>query len=264
MMLVESVSTFDQVFVFVLGCILGSFYNVVIHRLPNKLSLVSPGSTCPGCGSSIAPYDNIPILSYIFLGGKCRRCKARISVRYPLVEALAGFFALLLFRRYGLHPQFGIEFVFLSLLLIIAFIDLDTCLIPDILSLSGVVLGFLFSFFTPRLSWTDSLLGIVLGAGIIYLIAAVFWIVRRKEGMGGGDVKLLGMIGAFAGWPGVLFTILVSSVSGTIIAIPLMWRSGKSLGSQIPYGPFLAFGAIMYIFVGRLFFHWYFTDILGM
>ena len=248
MVLVESVSTVEQVFVFVLGSILGSFYNVVIHRLPRKLSLVSPGSMCPGCGRAIAPYDNIPILSYLLLGGKCRHCNARISARYPAVEALGGIFALLLFRRYGFHPQFGIEFVLISLLLIIAFIDFDTCLIPDVLSLSGVALGFLFSFFTPRLSWIDSLLGIALGAGIIYLIAAAFWIVRRKEGMGGGDVKLLGMIGAFTGWPGVLFTILISSVAGTIIAIPLMWRSGKSLGSQIPYGPFLAFGAIMYIF----------------
>lgn len=264
MALVESVSTFDQVFVFVLGCILGSFYNVVIHRLPLKLSLVSPGSMCPGCGRSIAAYDNIPVLSYLLLGGKCRNCKSRISVRYPLVEALTGFFALVLFRRYGLHPQFGIEFVFISLLLIIAFIDLDTCLIPDVLSLSGVVLGFAFSFFTPRLSWTESLLGIFLGGGVIYLIATAFWLIRRKEGMGGGDLKLLGMIGAFTGWPGVLFTLFLSSIFGTIIAIPLMYRSGKNLGSEIPYGPFLAFGAVMYIFFGRIFFDWYFTDMLGM
>jgi leader peptidase (prepilin peptidase) / N-methyltransferase len=264
MTLVESVSIFNQVFVFLFGCVLGSFYNVVIYRLPLRLSIVAPGSMCPGCRRPIAPYDNIPILSYLILGGKCRHCKTRISVRYPLVEALVGFFALILFRRYGLHPQFGIEFVFVSLLVIIAFIDLDTFLIPDILSLSGIALGFLFSFFTPRLSWTDSLLGILLGGGLIYLVAAAFWLIRRKEGMGGGDVKLLGMIGAFAGWPGVLFTILVSSVSGTIIAIPLMWRSGKNLGSQIPFGPFLALGAIMYLFFGRLFFDWYFTDILGM
>jgi leader peptidase (prepilin peptidase)/N-methyltransferase len=219
---------------------------------------------CPGCGRSIAPYDNIPILSYLLLGGRCRYCKVRISLRYPLVEAVTGFFALVLFRRYGLHPQFGIEFVFLSLLLIIAFIDLDTFLIPNIICLPGIALGFIFSFFTPRLSWMDSLLGIVLGAGMVYLIAAAFWLIRRKEGMGGGDVTLLGLIGAFIGWPGVLFTVFISSVSGTIIAAPLLWRSGKGLGSQIPYGPFLAFGAVMYIFFGRLFIDWYFTDIFGM
>jgi leader peptidase (prepilin peptidase) / N-methyltransferase len=264
MALEQTVPFLDQTFVFLLGCILGSFYNVVIHRVPLNLSLVAPGSMCPGCGHSIAAYDNIPILSYLLLGGKCRYCKAGISIRYPLVEAVTGFFALVLFRRYGLHPQFGIEFIFLSLLLIIAFIDLDTFLIPNIISLPGIVLGFIFSFFTPRLTWTDSLLGIGLGAGMVYLIAALYWLVRRKEGMGGGDVTLLGLIGAFIGWPGVLFTVLVSSISGTIIAPPLMWRSGKGLGSQIPFGPFLAFGAVMYIFFGRLFFDWYFIDILGM
>jgi len=172
--------------------------------------------------------------------------------------------ALLLFRRYGLHPQLLIEFTFCSLLLIIAMIDLDTFLIPDILSLPGIALGLVFSFFTPRLSWWESLLGIILGGGIFYLIAEGYALLRRKEGLGGGDIKLLGMIGAFIGWQGVAFTILVSSISGTIIALPLMWRSGKGIGSELPYGPFLAFGAVAYIFWGRLFFHWYFSDLLGM
>jgi len=157
-----------------------------------------------------------------------------------------------------------IEFTFCSLLLIIALIDLDTGYIPDILSLPGIALGFAFSFFTPRLSWWDSLLGIILGGGIFYLIAEGYALVRRKEGLGGGDIKLLGMIGAFIGWQGVAFTILVSSVSGTIIALPLMWRSGKGIGSALPYGPFLAFGAVSFIFWGQLFFHWYFSDLLGM
>ncbi len=176
----------------------------------------------------------------------------------------SGLLALLLFRRYGLHPQLAIEFIFCSLLLIIAMIDLDTGLIPDILSLPGIVLGLALSFLTPRLSWWDSLLGIILGGGIFYLIARVYTLIRRKEGLGGGDIKLLGMIGAFLGWKGVAFTILVSSVSGTIIALPLMWRSAKGLGSELRYGPFLAFGAVSYIFLGRLFYHWYFSDLLGM
>jgi leader peptidase (prepilin peptidase)/N-methyltransferase len=143
-------------------------------------------------------------------------------------------------------------------------IDLDTFLIPDILTLPGVVLGLALSFFTPRLSWRESLMGIILGAGIFYLIAAGYALVRHKEGLGGGDIKLLGMIGAFIGWKGVTFTILVSSVSGAIVALPLMWRSGKGLGSALPFGPFLAFGAISYIFWGELFYHWYFSDLLGM
>jgi leader peptidase (prepilin peptidase)/N-methyltransferase len=265
MALVEAVPIIGpQVIALMLGCILGSFYNVVIYRLPAGQSIVQPGSRCPSCGNAIAAYDNIPMMSYLLLGGKCRRCKAPISVRYPLIEGISGLLALLLFRRYGLHPQLAIEFIFCSLLLIIAMIDLDTFLIPDILSLSGIVLGLAFSFFTPRLSWSDSLLGIILGGGILYVIATGYALLRHKEGMGGGDIKLLGMIGAFVGWQGVAFTILVSSVSGMLIALPMMWRSGKGLGSAIPYGPFLAFGAVAYIFWGRLFFHWYFSYLLGM
>jgi leader peptidase (prepilin peptidase)/N-methyltransferase len=265
MALIESIPLIGgQIIAFIAGCIFGSFYNVVICRLPSGQSIVRPPSHCPACGSAIAAYDNIPLLSYLLLGGKCRRCKAAISLRYPLVEGLSGLLALLLFRRYGLHPQLAIEFVFCSLLLVIAMIDLDTGLIPDTLSLSGVALGFMLSFFTPRLSWFDSLLGIILGGGIFYLIAIGYTIIRRKDGLGGGDIKLLGMIGAFIGWQGVVFTILASSISGTIIALPLMWRSGKGLGASVPYGPFLAFGAVLYIFCGRIFYHWYFSDLLGM
>jgi leader peptidase (prepilin peptidase)/N-methyltransferase len=265
MALVEAVPIIGpQLIALVLGCILGSFYNVVIYRLPAGQSIVYPGSKCPACGNAIAAYDNIPMMSYLLLGGKCRHCKASISIRYPIVEGISGLLALLLFRRYGLHPQLVIEFIFCSLLLIIAMIDIDTFIIPDILSLPGIVLGLLFSFFTPRLSWWDSLLGIILGGGILYLIATGYSLLRRKAGMGGGDIKLLGMIGAFIGWPGVAFTILVSSVSGMLIALPLMWRSGKGLGSAIPYGPFLALGAVAYIFWGQLFFHWYFSYLLGM
>lgn len=264
MMLVDSAPITFQVFAFFLGCIFGSFYNVVIYRLPRKESLVYPGSKCPACGNEIAAYDNIPVASYILLGGKCRRCRSSISLRYPVVEAATGLLSLLLFRRYGLHPQFGIEFFFLSLLLIIAMIDLDTGYIPDVLSLPGIVIGFLFSFFTPRLDWADSLIGIFLGGGLLYLIAVIYALVRKKEGMGGGDVKLLGMIGAFVGWHGVAFTIFFSSISGMIIAIPLMWRRGKGLGSEIPYGPFLAFGAALYIFWGQFIYNWYFNEVLGV
>lgn len=263
--LVESIPLIGgRIIAFIAGCILGSFYNVVIYRLPLGQSIVRPASRCPACGNAIAAYDNIPLVSYLLLGGRCRHCKVSISLRYPLVEGLSGLLALLLFRRYGLHPQLAIEFIFCSLLLIITMIDLDTFLIPDILSLPGIVLGLALSLFTPRLLWWESLMGIILGGGVFYLIAAGYALVRHKEGLGGGDIKLLGMIGAFIGWKGVAFTILVSSVSGTIIALPLMWRSGKGLGSTLPFGPFLAFGAIAYIFWGELFYRWYFSDLLGM
>jgi leader peptidase (prepilin peptidase)/N-methyltransferase len=264
-LIVDSISsTGGQIFFFILGCILGSFYNVVIHRLPSGQSIVRPASRCPACGSAIAAYDNIPLASYLLLGGRCRRCRETISLRYPLVEGLSGLLALLLFRRYGLHPQFAVEFIFCSLLIIITMIDLDTMEIPDVLSLPGIVLGFALSFLTPGLLWWQSLVGIIAGGGIFYLIAVGFERVRHKEGLGGGDIKLLAMIGAFIGWRGVAFTILASSISGTIIAIPLMWRSGKSLGSELPFGPFLALGAVSYVFWGELLYHWYFSDLLGM
>jgi leader peptidase (prepilin peptidase)/N-methyltransferase len=273
--LVESIPFIGgQIMAFVLGCVFGSFYNVVIYRLPLGQSIVQPASKCPACGNAIAAYDNIPLVSYLLLGGKCRRCKASISLRYPLVEGLSGLLALLLFRRCGFHPQLVTEYIFCSLLLIITMIDLDTFLIPDILSLPGIGLGLAISLLTPwlplsphspaLLSWWESLLGILVGGGIFYLIAAGYALVRRKEGLGGGDIKLLGMIGAFIGWKGVAFTILVSSVSGMIIALPLMWRSGKGLGSALPFGPFLAFGAVSWIFWGETLWRWYFSDLLGM
>jgi leader peptidase (prepilin peptidase)/N-methyltransferase len=253
-----------QVFAFILGCVFGSFYNVVIYRLPIGQSIVRPGSMCPTCGDAIAFYDNVPLFSWVLLGGRCRHCKASISARYPLVEGASGLLALLLFRRYGLHPQFFIEYIFCSILLIITMIDFDTFLIPDILSLPGIALGFALSFFTPRLLWWESLLGILAGGGFFYAIASAYAHLRHKEGLGGGDIKLLGMIGAFIGLKGVAFTVFASSISGMIIAIPLMLISGKGLGSALPFGPFLALGAVAYIFWGEIFFHWYFSSMLGM
>lgn len=255
--------TTQQVLVFIFGCCLGSFFNVVVYRVPEGLSLVRPGSRCPHCLHEIAFYDNIPILSYLLLRGRCRYCRGRISPRYPFIEALTGVFALLLFRRYGWHAQFPIEFLFVSVLLIVAFIDLDTFTIPDVFSVSGIVAGFVFSFLTPRLSWTDSLLGLLLGGGLFYAIAAGYQAIRHQEGLGGGDVKLLGMIGAFVGWAGVVFTILVASVVGALVGIVVMRRSGEGMKTMVPFGPFLSLGAVCYIFVGRSFYAWYLGEMFG-
>lgn len=248
----------QQLMVFFTACCLGSFYNVLIHRLPEHESIVHPGSHCPRCGHPIAFYDNVPILSYLALRGRCRHCGASISVRYPLVEALTGVLALFLFRRYGLTPQFAIEFVLVSLLVVITFIDLDRYLIPDQLSLPGIVIGFACSFFTPRLNWIDSLLGILIGGGVFYLIAWLYQVIRHQDGLGGGDIKLLGMIGAFVGVPGVVFTILVASVVGTAVGVAAMVRSRKGLMTMIPFGPFLALGAVCYLFWGESLMRWYF------
>jgi leader peptidase (prepilin peptidase) / N-methyltransferase len=254
----------QQVFVFLVGCCFGSFYNVLIHRLPAGESIVSPGSHCPRCGHPISFYDNIPLLSYLILRGKCRHCGERILLRYPLVEALTGALSLLLFWRYGFMPQFFIEWLLVSLLVIITFIDLDTYLIPDILSVPGMLAGFALSFFSLRLSWSDSLLGIVLGGGFFYLVAIGFRYLRHKEGLGGGDIKLLAMIGAFVGWPGVVFTVLAASLLGTAAGIVIMWRTRKGLGAMVPFGPFLASGAVLYLFWGEDFYRWYVGDILGL
>ncbi|MGA7876355.1 MAG: prepilin peptidase [Desulfoferrobacter sp.] len=253
----------QQVAVFLIGCCLGSFFNVIIYRLPRKESIVRPGSHCPHCMKPIAAYNNIPLISYIILGGRCSHCKQHISPRYPLVEGVTGLLALFLLRRYGWQPQFFIEFLFASLLVLITFIDLDTLTIPDVLSLAGIGVGLICSFFTPAISWVDSLLGILLGGGFFYLIAVGYHYFRHQEGLGGGDIKLLAMIGAFTGWSGAMFTVLAASLTGTLVGIFVMWRSRKGLKTMLPFGPFLAFGAVCYLFWGQQFYSWYLYQVIG-
>ncbi len=253
----------QQVLAFAIGCCIGSFLNVVVYRLPAGKSIVSPGSACPQCGQPIAFYDNIPVLSYFILRGKCRHCKGSFSGRYPLVEALCGLFTLMLFRRYGIHPQFFIELLFVYVLVTIAFIDLDTYLIPDVLSLSGIVLGFAFSFFTPRLGWMDSLFGILLGGGLFYAVAVGYQYLRHQDGLGGGDIKLLGMIGAFLGITGVLLTVVIASIVGAIVGIIVMRRQKTGLTAMVPFGPFLSLGALVYLFWGQSLIQWYVDSFLS-
>jgi leader peptidase (prepilin peptidase)/N-methyltransferase len=251
-------------FVFLIGCCFGSFYNVLIHRLPAGKSIVQPGSHCPQCNHPIPFYDNIPLVSYLVLGGRCRHCGGSISLRYPVVEALTGSLALFLFLRHGLDSQFFMDCVLVSLLILISFIDLDTYMIPDVLSIPGIIAGFAFSFLAVRLSWLDSLIGVLLGGGFFFLIAIGYQVLRHKDGLGGGDIKLLAMIGAFLGWPGVVFTVLASSLIGSAVGVVVMWRSRKGLGTMLPFGPFLALGALLYLFWGDAFYRWYVVEILGL
>lgn len=253
----------QQWLVFGVGCCLGSFFNVVIHRLPARESLVHPGSRCPSCRNEIAFYDNIPLVSYLLLRGKCRHCGKPISFRYPFVEALTGLFALLLFRRYGWHPQFGIELFFVSLLIVITYIDLDTFSIYDLFSLGGLAAGFAFSFISVRVTWEESLIGIVLGGGLFFLIEKGYQWIRHGEGLGRGDVYLLAMIGAYVGWAGVVFTILVASLVGATTGMIVMRRGKEGLKTALPFGPFLALGAICYLFFGQSFYAWYLGEFLG-
>jgi leader peptidase (prepilin peptidase)/N-methyltransferase len=245
------------VFIFVLGAIVGSFLNVCIYRIPAGESIVFPASRCPACKAAIHWYQNIPILSYLFLGGRCASCRVRISWRYPFVEALTGALFALVVYRFGLHGATLVFCVLSALLVVITFIDLDHQLIPDVISLPGIVLGFLGSFLVPWLSWSDSLFGILLGGGSLYLVAAGYELLAKKEGMGGGDIKLLAMLGAFLGWKAVLPVIFLSSLMGSLVGIPLMLIKRADGRLAIPFGPFLAAGALVFLFWGPGLLRWY-------
>lgn len=375
-----------HLFVVAFGLIVGSFLNVCIYRLPRGISIVRPGSFCPGCGRPIKPIDNIPLLSYIMLKGKCRYCGAHISLRYPLVEGLYASICEGLYLKFGLSPLLPVYLAFLGALVVVSFIDIDLRLIPDQISLPGIRLGFALSFFVPGMPrWRDSLIGVVLGGGLLIAViygyefltakriehrvekgedlssicekyrkkgyeiletdvlkwnrlagevrlkpgqkvtlpvkrelvggrvtAAILrllgfgWLVEKEEeyrvkkgdtveklaqrfgtrkkiieelnclpttacvregqklrislskaAMGGGDVKLLAMIGSFAGWQGVLFTIFVGSILGTIFGLISMLVSGADRTYKIPFGPFLSAAAALFVFFGKGLVEWY-------
>lgn len=244
-------------FAFVVGAIVGSFLNVCIYRIPKEESLVRPGSHCPKCGSPIRPYDNIPILSFLLLRGRCRRCKARISLRYPLVEAITSFIAIAIVYRYGMNIDAGIYFCLSCALIVVSFIDLEHQIIPNVVTYPGIPLGVVASFLLSSLTPGDSLIGLVVGGGVLWTVAVLFRLLRKKEGMGFGDVKLLAMIGAFLGWKAVIFTLVVSSFVGAIAGYLALRLSGKSSHEPIPFGPFLALGALIYILGGDKWIEWY-------
>jgi leader peptidase (prepilin peptidase)/N-methyltransferase len=248
--------TFD-IFAFILGAVVGSFLNVCIYRLPKDESIVFPPSRCPGCGKNIRWFDNIPIISWLVLRGRCRSCSASISLQYPLVELTNGLLSLALFMRFGPSLAYIILFIFCSAMVVITFIDLEHQIIPDVISLPGIIAGFIFSFFIPQLGWLNSLLGILAGGGSLWLVAWLYELLTKKEGMGGGDIKLLAMMGAFFGWKAIPFIIFVSSLTGTVIGVSVMLAQKKDSKLAIPFGPFLALGSIVYIFFGSRIIHWY-------
>ncbi len=246
-----------QIFAFIFGAVVGSFLNVCIFRMPKHESVVFPPSHCLNCEYKIRWYDNIPIVSYLLLGGKCRSCKTRISPQYPLVELLNGLLTLFLLLKFGPSATFLVLFIFCAALVVITFIDLEHQIIPDVISLPGIGAGFLSSFFLPWLGWLNSLIGILVGGGSLLLIAYGYQFFTKKEGMGGGDIKLLAMMGAFLGWKAVPFIIFASSLVGSVIGITLMVVQKKDAKLAIPFGPFLAFGAVLYIFYGKTLIFWY-------
>jgi len=243
--------------IFLLSCCIGSFLNVCIYRLPLSLSIVSPRSFCPHCQAAIRAYDNIPLLSYLLLRGKCRNCGAKIPWRYPLVEALTGGVGLALFLKFGFTFAFFSSFGLSAALIVIAFIDLDHRIIPDLVSLPGIFIGFLLALFGPSLTVKDSLIGLLAGGGSLYVVALVYEALTKREGMGGGDVKLLAMIGAWLGWKAILFTLFFASLSGTLIGGGVMLIHKQGRHYAIPFGPFLAFSALAYVFFGPELIDWY-------
>ena len=239
------------------GAIVGSFLNVCIIRLPKEESIIIPGSHCPQCNHPITFYDNIPLVSYLLLGGKCRYCKRSISAQYPLVEGTTAISSLLLFLKYGLSLSYFFYFSFVAALIIITVIDLYHQIIPDVISIPGIGVGLLGALIIPHITFFNSLLGILLGGGSLFVIATFYQWLFKREGMGGGDVKLLAMIGAFLGWDAVILTILLSSLIGSITGIIIMVLKGKDFKYAIPFGPFLSLGAVIALFYKNEIISWY-------
>ncbi len=249
------------IFSFIFGLIVGSFLNVCIYRLPRNMSIISPRSSCPACNTPIKPLDNIPVLSYIFLRGRCRKCGEKISMRYPAVELLNGILYAAVFYFFG--PGWHLPFLlfFSSAMIVITFIDLDFQIIPDIITIPSIAIGLVSaSFLLPDpfnlsiVGFKNSIAGLFLGGGLFYLIA-----VLSRGGMGGGDIKMMAMIGAFMGWKGVLLTTFIGSLVGSIFGIFLMVFRGRGRKTKIPFGPFLAFGALTTMFFGGKILKWYFN-----
>lgn len=268
-----------QVWAFVLALCVGSFLNVVIARLPDDRSVVRPASHCPSCGHQIRWYENIPVLSWVFLRAKCSNCGSRISALYPAVELLTAVLGLLLFRRIAPDalaltlPNFAawaVYLVFISMLIATTLIDLKHYIIPDQMSVYAVPVGLgavlLLSWLGYdghlAITWKDSVLGALLGGGVLAALIGLWWVVRRVEAMGFGDVKLLAMMGAFLGaLPAVPTIVLVSALAGSAIGIAVMIRKGRGLKLQIPFGPFLAIGALLYVFFGDAILTWWFPSV---
>lgn len=247
----------EIILIFSLGLIVGSFSNVCIYRIPRNESVIYPASHCPKCRTKIKPVDNIPLLSYILLKGRCRNCGSKISIQYPVVEFLTGLIYLIIYLTYGLSIQSLVYIILSSALIIIAFIDLQEQIIPDVISLPGIVVGLILSFLVPYMSFINSALGALVGGGIILIIAWVGSIIFKKEAMGGGDVKLTAMIGAFLGWRYTIISLFLGFFLGALTGIVLIMTKIKKREDAIPFGPFIALGSIITLLWGEKILSWY-------
>jgi leader peptidase (prepilin peptidase)/N-methyltransferase len=267
------------VIVLVFGLLVGSFLNVCIARLPQELSIVTPRSYCPRCKVPIVWYDNIPLVSFIALRAKCRNCGLPISWRYPLVELLNGLLYLQAYNRFGLSGEAGVAMALCSAFIVITFIDLDHQIIPDVITIPGMLIGLLvaplfMSALDPPMAFglgrlmpsagtyltgaMNSLVGLVLGGAPLFLIGWLWEKLRKVEAMGGGDVKFMGMVGSFLGWKGAYLTIMLGALSGSIVGVALIALKKHQADKVIPFGPYLALGALLSLFSGPDIIEWYF------
>ena len=242
---------------FLFGSIIGSFLNVCILRIPGNMSVTYPASHCPACKKPIPFYFNIPLISYIILGAKCRYCKSPISFQYFFVELITPLTFVLLYFFFSLSFPLLLTFIFSAALIVITFIDLEHQIIPDRISLPGIIICFIFSFFVPWVTPLESAIGILAGGGILYIFAEGYHFLTKKEGMGGGDIKLLAMIGAFLGWKGALTTLMLGAFIGSFIGIILIIFKGKNTKYAIPFGPFLSAGAFLSLLWGEQIVYYY-------
>ncbi|HET6381644.1 MAG TPA: prepilin peptidase [candidate division Zixibacteria bacterium] len=240
-----------------LGFLIGSFLNVVIARLPRGTSLWRPGSSCPVCGARIAWHDNIPVLSFVLLRGRCRACRAPISWQYPAVELATGALFGGAYLRFGLTPELVLAAGLLAALVAVTVIDLQHQIIPDAITLPGVVVGVLANAAIGRLGWIECGLGILVGGGIFWLVLQGSLLMLGQEGLGGGDIKLGAMLGAFLGWKATLLAIVLAVVGGGLIALVLLGLGVRGRKDPIPFGPFLAIAGAVALFWGEGLIAWY-------
>ena len=240
----------------VFGLAVGSFLNVCIYRVPRGQSVVSPPSRCPKCKKELAWYDNIPVVSWLVLRGRCRTCGEPISIQYPIIELITAVVAVLVVWSTPPGWLLASRLVLGALLIVLFVIDLELQILPNAITLPGIAAGFLFSLAAPP-GPIASLAGIALGAGILYGIAAAYYAVRKEEGMGMGDVKMLAMIGAFLGWRAVLLTLILASFAGALTGIALMSSKREGLRYALPFGTFLALGALAAMLAGDAILDWY-------
>ena len=256
-------SSWGLVFATLWGALWGSFANVCVYRLPRGLSVVRPSSRCPSCHAEIAWFDNIPVLSFALLRGRCRRCRASIGWQYPLLEALAATLTAMVFVRFVLHgrgelPAQLVHFVvysyFVLVLLVLTAIDLQHLLLPDRVTLPSIVVFFFVGRLLGDVGWVDSLIGMTVGYGLIWVISEAYYRLTGREGLGLGDGKLLALVGALLGWQALPWTLFVGSVLGSLVTVPWLWwrkrrgDTGTMRHVAVPFGPFLSIGAVFYLF----------------